>query len=268
MTETYTRERIVLEQTIDAPLDRIWAACSEPAGLCAWQADRAEGRVAQGSEVLLSWPALSVAIELTVEVVEPRRRLVFRSEDDARLELRFEPNRVLLEHVGEFEEDERDGTLSSWRLSLASLAHYLEHHDGRVRRVHWATQHAKTSLEDAHAFFTLAGAQSGWLTRTGTGTGTGIGEPGTEVSLDLAWGEHVSGSVLCHTAPRDVLVSWREKNQALLALRTLPALGGRDERLLTASFSSWDERGGEGVAAQMQAALSRLSRILETRASA
>jgi hypothetical protein len=149
---------------------------------------------------------------------------------------------------------------------LASLAHYLEHHDGKPRHVHWATQHAKASLEDAHAFFTLAGAQSGWLTRGSTGTG--IGETGSEVALDLAWGEPLTGRVLCHTAPRDVLISWREMNQSLLALRTLPALGGTDERMLVASYSSWDERGSERVTAQLQAAISRLSRILETRASA
>lgn len=267
VTETPSaRELIVLEQAIDAPLERIWNACADARGLCAWQADKAEGRVAQGSEILLSWPALGVAIELAVEVVEPQRRLVFRSEDDARLELRFGPGRVWLEHSGEFDEDERDGTLSSWRLSLASLAHYLEHHDGKARRVHWATHHATTSLDDAHAFFTLAGAHSGWLTRGSAGTG--IGETGSEVALDLAWGEPLTGRVLCHTPPRDVLVSWREKDQALLALRTLPALGGTDERLLVASYSSWDERGAEQVKGQLQAAISRLSRILEARVSA
>lgn len=260
---------VIVEQTIHAPLARIWNACADARGLRAWQADQAEGSVTKGSEIVLGWPALGVAIELFVEVVEPHERLVFRSEDDARLELRFAPNRVRLEHSGDFDEDEHAGTLSSWRLSLASLAHYLEHHDGHARRVHWAAQHAKTSLEDAHAFFTLAGAQSGWLTRGSNGTG--IGETGSEVALDLAWGDTLSGSVLCHTAPRDVLVSWREANQSLLSLRTLPALGGGAERLLVASFSSWEAEDAprtERIEGYLQAALSRLSRILESRASA
>src|SRR5205085_2652145 len=98
------------------------------------------------------------------------------------------------------------------------LAHYLEHHDGELRSVHWAVRPAQTSIERAHAFFTLPEAQRGWLTRDGSG----VGEPGSDVSLELAWGSALHGRVLSHTPPRDVLLSWRETNHSLLALRTLP----------------------------------------------
>jgi len=255
---------VIVEQAVHAPVERIWRACTEVQGLCAWQADEIEGRVAAGAELVLGWPSLRVAIDLRVERVEPMRRVVFSSED-SRLELHVAPGKVTIEHTADFDDDECEGTLSSWRLSLATLAHYLEHHDGRSRTVHWAMQRATTSLEDAHAFFTLSGAQSGWLTRN---NGSDIGAVGSEVALDLAWGTAMTGRVLSHTPPRDLLLSWRETNQSLLALRTLPSHEAPDERLLVATWSTWDLPETAPTTANLQGALSRLARVLENRARA
>jgi uncharacterized protein YndB with AHSA1/START domain len=255
---------VVVEQAIIAPIERIWCACTEVQGLRAWQADEIVGEVATGSELRLGWPSLSVAVGLRVERVEPMRRIVFTS-DDSRLELSVAPGKVTIEHNADFDEDEREGTLSSWRLSLATLAHYLEHHDGRRRTVNWAVQRATTSLEDAHAFFTLSGAQSGWLTRN---NGTDIGAVGSEVALELAWGSPMTGRVLSHTPPRDLLLSWRETNHSLLALRTLPSHEAPNERLLAATWSSWDLPETAPTTANLQGALSRLARVLENRARA
>jgi uncharacterized protein YndB with AHSA1/START domain len=255
---------VFVEEPVRAPVERIWRACTEVQGLCAWQADEIAGEVATGAELVLGWPSLNVAIDLRVERVEPMRRVVF-SSDDSRLELIVAPGKVTIEHSADFDEDEREGTLSSWRLSLATLAHYLEHHDGRSRTVNWAVQRATTSLEDAHAFFTLSGAQSGWLTRN---NGTDIGAVGSEVALDLAWGTPMTGRVLSHTPPRDLLLSWRETNQSLLALRTLPSHQAPNERLLVATWSTWDLPETAPTAANLQGALSRLARVLENRARA
>ncbi|HEY4159056.1 MAG TPA: SRPBCC domain-containing protein [Polyangiaceae bacterium] len=256
---------VSVEQTIQAPKERIWRACSSAAGLRAWQADEVEGELRRGAELILGWPTLGVAVELEVERVEPGR-LVILSADDSRLELEVSEGRVALTHSADFDDDERDGTLSSWRLSLATLAHYLENHDGRTRQVHWAVSRAKASFEDAHAFFTLSAAQSGWLTRPGSGTG--VGDVGSEVALDLAWGSALSGSVLSHTPPRDVLLSWRETNDSLLALRTLPSPDTANERLLIATWSSWDLPETAPIAHNLASAVTRLSRMLDKRASA
>ena len=255
---------ITIVQPVFAPPERVWRACTEAQGLRAWQADEVLGSVADGARVVLGWPALGVDIPLEVELVVPLRQLAFRT-GDARVELHFGAGQVTLVHSDDFAEDEREGTLSSWRLSLATLAHYLEHHDGQPRSVHWAVARAKVSLEDAHAFFTLPGAQSGWLSR---GDGTGIGEAGSAVALDLAWGAPLSGRVLAHSPPRDALISWRETNQSVLALRTLPCPDASAERLLIATWSSWGVSNAEAIAAQLQAALQRLARILERRVSA
>ncbi len=258
---------VVVEQAIRAPAERIWRACSSVQGLRAWQADEIEGRVTEGAELVLGWPALSVAVHLGVERVEEQRRIVL-STQDSRVELAIAEGRVLLTHSADFDDDECAGTLSSWRLSLATLAHYVEHHDGEARSVHWAVSPAKASIEDAHAFFTLSGAQSGWLTHSSNGTG--IGAEGSEVVLDLTWGSPLTGRVLSHTPPRDVLVSWRETNQSLLALRTLPSPTAAQERLLIATWSSWGlgDDAAAVVARSLGAAVSRLARILENRAEA
>jgi uncharacterized protein YndB with AHSA1/START domain len=256
---------VVVEQAIRAPSERIWRACSNVSGLRAWQADEVDGEVIEGAELVLGFPALGIAVQLAVERVEEPRRIVLRAED-SRLELRIGRGHVSLTHSADFDEDEQAGTLSSWRLSLATLAHYLEQHDGEERTVHWAVARAAASVEDAHAFFTLAGAHTGWLTRSGTGSG--IGEVGSEVALELAWGASLSGRVLSHTPPRDVLVSWRETNESLLALRTLPSPDTARERLLIATWSSWGCAQAGPIGQNLSAALSRLSRVLENRASA
>ena len=91
------------------------------------------GAVAPGALLELGWPALGVGIELRVELVEPGRRLVFQS-DDSRLELELSPGRVQLSHEAAFDdEDEREGTRSSWKMALATLAHFVEEHAGHTR---------------------------------------------------------------------------------------------------------------------------------------
>ncbi len=255
---------VVLEQATRAPIERVWRACTEAAGLSAWQADQVEGTVSPGSELLLGWPALGVAVELGVERVEPLKRLVLRGAD-AQLELEFEPGRVLLCHSADFDEDEHAGTLSSWKLALATLAHYVERHAEQPRVVHWLVERVHVSLEDAHAFFTLAGAHSGWLTRSSQGTG--IGDAGSAVALDLAWGSPLTGHVLAHSAPRDALISWHETNDSLLALRTLPCPDS-SERLLVGTWSSWGLEETAPTAAHLAGAFSRLARLLERRVHA
>jgi len=254
-----------VQQLIRAPKDRIWRACATAGGLRSWQADEAEGNFTRGAELVLGWPTLGVAVELEVERVEHERSVVLTAED-SRLELEIADGRVALTHSADFDDDESEGTLSSWRLSLATLAHYLERHDGAERHVHWSVARARASVADAHAFFTLPGAHSGWLTRGSSGTG--VGAVGSEVALELAWGSPLSGTVLSHTEPRDALISWRETNDSLLALRTLPSPDTPEERLLIATWSSWGAGDTGTIEQNLDAAITRLSRTLENRASA
>jgi uncharacterized protein YndB with AHSA1/START domain len=256
---------VIIEQAIVASAARIWRACSSSSGLRSWQADEVVGEAKQGAELVLGWPALGVEVQLEVERVEEQRRIVLAAED-SRLELAVAEGRIQLTHEADFDDDEHAGTESSWRLALATLAHYLEHHEGQSRHVHWAVSPAKASVEDAHAFFTLSAAQGAWLTRGDNGRD--IAAVGSEVKLDLAWGKSMTGQVLAHTPPRDLLLSWRETNQSLLALRTLPSPSAEHERLLIATWSSWGFSQTDAIAENLDAALTRLAGLLARRASA
>jgi hypothetical protein len=69
--------------------------------------------------------------------------------------------------------------------------------------------------------------------------------------------------------PRDILLSWRETNQSLLALRTLPSPDAPNQRLLTTTWSAWGKLANEErIAAELDGALARLSRVLGMGASA
>ena len=105
-----TVRSVFVEQTVRAPLERVWRACTEIQGLAAWQADEITGVVARGSELRLRWPSLGVAIELQVNELEPMHRIVFQS-DDSELELKIAADKVSIEHRADFDEDEREGTL-------------------------------------------------------------------------------------------------------------------------------------------------------------
>jgi hypothetical protein len=189
-----------------------------------------------------------------------QRFIKFRRAD-AELELELETDALSLRHTAEFSDDEALGTESAWRLSLATLGHYLEHHDGKYRRTHWSIRPAKTTLQDAHAFFTVPGAMNAWLTREATI----IGDPGSEFEFEFAWGGRMSGTVLAHTPGRDVALSWREQDESVLALRTLPSPTYEGERLIVVMWSRWSETAHtRNLAGELDGAVARLCRVLDS----
>jgi uncharacterized protein YndB with AHSA1/START domain len=254
---------IHLTQPIDAPLERVWRACTEPSGLAAWQADRAEGRVQAGESVMLSWPALSVELSLTVAEIDHHRRLTLIA-GSSELSLVFEPGGISLFHDGVGDGDELAGATSSWRMSLAILAHYCERHAERRRTVRWLVRDAHTSSEAAHVFFTDRAALATWL-----GSGGGLGERGSRFDLELAPGERLSGSVIANTPGRDVALTWDEDGGSVLCLRTLPRPLQPEQRWIALSWSRWSETPpSDARLEQLDAAHHRLVRALDSSRSA
>ena len=248
---------IELSQSVNAPPERVWHACSDPAGLCNWQADEVSGRIAPGARVRLRWPALGAAIELDVVEVETGRRLILQT-GASRLQLVIEPGRVTLTQDGLTADDEAEGVASAWRASLALLAHHLQHHDGARRRVSWFVRPVLTTAEAAHVFFTERSALRSWLTRSGE-----VAEQNSQVQLRLAWGEELTGTVLSRTPGRDVALSWIQQAQSVLLLRTLPSPRARDERLVAAVWSHWGPLPAlERTEEQLALAVHRLARVL------
>jgi uncharacterized protein YndB with AHSA1/START domain len=223
---------ILLTQAIEAPLERVWQACSEVRGLTAWQADEASGEMVPGRRVELRWPALGVSLPLDVHEVLPERRIVLGA-GRSRLTLALTPGEVTLSQDGVGEGDEAEGVRSSWRLSLALLAHYCERHAGARRAVRWLLRPARTSAATAHVFFTEPSALAGWL-----GSGS-LGPTGARFTLDLVWGERMTGRVLSSTPGRDVSFTWDEDDSSVICLRTLPRPFSEQERWIVLSWSRW-----------------------------
>lgn len=247
-----------LEQRVHAPLDRAWEACATARGLERWQADEVRGEATPGGSLELAWPALGTSLSIRVTTFVEREKIVFDSGGSC-VRLLLAPERVVLEHEGLEPGDDVEGVASSWRLSLALLAHALEAHAGQDRHTVWMLNKARTTADAAHAFFSDAAALGTWL-----GSGAGVGEPGSPVALACPWGDRIGGTVLANTPGRDVAVSWREDGDSALCLRTLPSPRASDERLLLVHWSRWsaaeppDER-----RRGLEAALGRLARTLD-----
>jgi uncharacterized protein YndB with AHSA1/START domain len=248
---------IRLYQPLVAPPERVWRACVEPDLIACWQADEALGSVEPGGKLVLRWPALDTAVQLAVLEVVRHERVVVKN-GRSRVEFLLMPDGFAVTHDGLQHGDECEGVASSWRLSLALLAHYLHRHWGRRRRVTWFVRALPTSAETAHVFFSEAAGLGTWLAARGE-----IGPQGGEYALRTAWGETMTGRVLSHTRGRDVLLSWEEDGGSTLALRTLPSPRDPDQRLLAVVWSRFSsEKAPDARRAGLSAAVDRLARVL------
>lgn len=252
-----------LEQRIDAPLDQVWEACATPRGLQRWQADAVRGEVKRGGELELSWPALGTSLSIVVTTIVERQEIVFDS-GGSRVRLLLAPEQVVLEHEGLETGDDVEGVASSWRTSLALLAHSVECHSGRARHAIWMLDRANTTAEAAHVFFSDAAALGTWL-----GAGEGLGPVGSRVALRCRWGDHIDGRVLANTPQRDIALSWHEDGDSVLCLRTLPSPRTLEERMLLLYWSRWgDAEPPRERRRGLMTALARLARTLDQNAEA
>lgn len=252
-----------LEQHVEAPLARAWEACASARGLARWQADSVSGEIGRGRHLELGWPQLGTSLPITVTSLIEREEITFDS-GGSRVHLLFTPGQVALEHEGLEAGDDVEGVASSWRLSLALLAHSVERHPDRDRQVVWMLERARTTAEAAHVFFSDSAALGTWL-----GRGNGIGKAGSAVALDCPWGDHIEGTVLANTPSRDIALSWPGDENAVLCLRTLPSPRSREERLLLVYWSRWSKGQPPAVRRRgLASALGRLARSLDRSADA
>lgn len=255
---------IRISQKIPAPLDALWLACATPAGIAGWQADKVTGAVRAGESLGLGWPDLGVSIRLDVlELLEGQRVVFGHGESRVRFEVR--EGEVVLSHSAPFEEEEEQGTASSWRLALGTLAHYLDRYAGQKRETVWLVKPVTTSSEAAHAFFTLPDALGAWLGKASAP----IGGAGSRYRISLGSGGTMSGIVLAHTEGRDLALRWDEAGHSVISFRTLPSPEGEHQRLLVLSWSRWSElENAERIAGELDGALARLSQVLGASGSA
>ncbi|MBA2275430.1 MAG: SRPBCC domain-containing protein [Chloroflexi bacterium] len=137
---------ISLERIVDASVERVYRAWSDPETLTTWFAPRVEGSLAVGARSLLIWPDRRFWLEMLE--AEPERRIRFRwavlldgslvSAKDARatdVTVNISPHgygtRLTL-HDGPFEMDGPEGpddwaaAMESWVQALANLRAQLD----------------------------------------------------------------------------------------------------------------------------------------------
>lgn len=148
MTDAKTRT-IDIALEVDATVEEVWRAISDPAGLQNWFPLKASGGQGVGEQVLLSWGE-GVEWPTTITVWEPNKRL--RWEDnwvpdgmdtqlivDIFIETKGGRTVVRLVHsgfaVGDNWDDHYFGVDTGWRMMLQNLKHYLEHHAGTPRQM-------------------------------------------------------------------------------------------------------------------------------------
>ena len=209
-----------------APRDRVWSAFTDPDILSGWFTDRAKGRARPGGTVTWCFDRFRMELPYEVLVADAGNHLVLKGSpegrppylfevrlEDARLEdaglhLDGAGTRVHLVNsgfaAGSRVDEQREGVESGWRLALAILKHYLEHHYGRPRASFFAMQPAELDYAQTLAFFLDEARLARWLTVRG-----GVGAPGAPCALTLRGGAPLTGRVLEVTS-REAVLSWEE----------------------------------------------------------
>lgn len=224
---------IEVEQAIDAAREQIWDACGTLAGLTRWQADDASGDVHEGGQIVLRYPAFSAEIKLHVLQCIPHELLVLKTERGL-VEYRLTDSGIKLRHSGREVSQEREGLVSSWRLSLAQLAHSVTHHPGQARNVAWLSKAVLGNSQLIHACFTDAVCLEKWL-----GRGE-VGVEGSRYEISLSDGLQLEGRVLVNFPGRDVALSCDNLHHSTLILRTLPG-SNPGERTVAIAWSIWGD---------------------------
>lgn len=250
-----------------APPERLWEAWADPEKLAHWFPDRAEGRAEVGTIQTWHFDRFKYALPYEVFSAVPGEHLVLTGEPPGRprffleIDIRRDGGSTVLTltNSGFLDKDgwdeEYEGIVSGWQMSLGVLKEYAERHYGQPRTQFFAMRPASFEYADLRAYFREPASLARWLTSSG-----GIGDPGARHELTLQDGTRVDGEVLAVTA-WEVLVSWTAI-QGVLALKAFSMGPGR--RALCVHGSGWDLTPARAAAleADFGAALDRLAGIL------
>ena len=251
MSETpATERRHDIELRIEAPVERVWKALTDPEELTNWFPLRAEVRPGKGGEIVLDWGPELVGV-CRIEVWEPNRRLRttwFEQPEgserktpagagpqviDYTLEDHGSHTVLRLVHSGFRAGDEwhheYEGTGRGWKFELRGLRHYLERHPGESRRVVWARRSIQVSRDEAWRRLMSAKGLGG------EGKLEGLVE-GDRYALQTAAGDRLEGVVQVCDPPCDFAGTVENMDGALFRLG-LEELAGLPEADLW--LSTW-----------------------------
>jgi uncharacterized protein YndB with AHSA1/START domain len=168
-----SQRSIVGEFELDAPVDAVWAALTDPQELANWfpLKARVEGRV--GGGIQYDWePIFDFDWTDRISAWEPNRHLAYQPKGgdlpyvvDFLLEGKGGKTSLRMVHSGiptdRKWDDEYDSFFGGWTYELMSLQFYLAHHRGEIRRLAWAKSDinvanlpaSRRKLAQAGAFF-------------------------------------------------------------------------------------------------------------------
>ena len=231
---------------------RAWAAWADPEQIANWFVDRAEGVAAPGEVMTWFFDTFNYRLPVPIVEAEPGRTFVTGSGDKLgpqglpylmEITITQDGGTTLMRLVNsgfspdaKFD-DEFEGVVSGWKMALATMKYWLEHHDAARRTHRLAIEPAAYTWEALTPLFNTVEGRRVWL------------EP--MLSADA--------EPLVATG-REVLLAWPNRNGVvgLKAFRMGP------QSVVALDFSSWgaDPLDQGDVSADLQTALTRLKSSL------
>jgi uncharacterized protein YndB with AHSA1/START domain len=250
-----------------------WEAWADPEKIAHWFVDRAAGEAKPGGTMTWFFDEFGYVLPYKVVDATPGKLFVLQWEAaqggptgilEVKIERRGGVTLVRLVNSG-FREDaawneEYEGTVSGWNMSLAILKYYLENHFGRAKRALLLMRPASFAYDQLHSYFVDSSKLGLWLTKSGA-----IGNVGDACRLELRDDGKLSGRVLADTG-REVTVSWEEIGGTL----ELKGFSMGPERVVGVRSMTWklDAEKTERLKEQLNAAVERLAALLPLSAAA
>lgn len=227
--------------------ERAWLAWADPEAIASWFVDRAEGVARPGETMTWFFDTFNYRLPVPVVEAEPGKTFVTGGGDQPGpqglpylMEITIERDGgetvVRLLNSGfspdaKFD-DEFEGVVSGWKMALATMKYWLEHHD-KTRRTHaLVIEPAAYTWNALRPWFSTPDGRRQWLDPI--------------VPADAA--------TLADTG-REVLLAWPER-RAVIGLK---AFRMGPQSVVALDLSAWDpELAPAEVHADLQAALGRL----------
>ncbi len=248
-----------------------WEAWADPEKIAHWFVDRAAGEAKPGGTMTWFFDEFGFVLPYKVVDAEPGKLFVLKWEApqggpvgilEVTIERKGGATVVRLVNSGFREDaawnDEYEGVVSGWKMSLAILKYYLENHFGHAKTALLIMRPASFAYEQLHTYFVDTPKLASWLTKSGS-----IGKVGDACKLalrdDQPFVTSLTGRVLADTG-REVTLSWEEIGGTL----ELKGFAMGPQRVAGVRCISWrlnpDDR--KRLEAQLSAAVERLAGLL------
>jgi len=253
------RPRRAVERSvaIDAPVEAVWEALTDPEELVRWFPLAAEVEPGPDGRVRRRWT--EETIEERVETWEPGRRLRTRGiashwagiVTDYFLEGRRGGTMLRVVSAGFGDGTDWDDLLDAfghgWDFELRGLKHYLERHRGRSRLVARASVVFSGTITDA---WNRVVGPAGWLDLAGL-----VGESGP-YRARTASGDGLTGTIERWSPPRQMVATVDDLNDALLRIVIHGTPGSAAAVLWLSTYGVPNDR-VQAIAARWQESLAR-----------